>query len=272
MRGNSTAPGPGEKGSKLWMQAIVNPDQEILQRKLLKGKLDIDPKKLEETLKEYKREIQEKLNFDDGAWISPLASEDYREYKLNQIAHKNIREKVLGIEKNDDLYGTIFKFWPSQQPVWDAIAKSKSKNTLFVFEAKAYTKEAKKECGSESKDNVKKIEKAMFEAYKYYIKSKSEELETWEGTKIREIWTKKYYQLGNRLTFLYNMNIKLKNIETILVLLNVVDDKTNKPTSEDKWKQFYKIAFKEMIGCSQPPDNVKVLLVNGSKGIELLWN
>ena len=45
-----------------------------------------------------------------------------------------------------------------------------------------------------------------------------------------------------------------------------------KPVWEDKWQKYYNDAFKEMIGCPKPPKNVKVLLVNGSKGIELLWN
>ena len=270
MSGNSTAPGPGEKGSKLWMQAIVNPDQEILQRKLLKGKLDIYPKKLEE----YKRGIQGKLNFDDGAWISPLASEDYREYKLNQIAHRNIRETVLGIDKKTDLYKTLFKFWPSQQPVWDAMAIHENKaggKQLFLFEAKAYREEAKTKCGSKSKENIALIEKSMLSAYNYYT-NKSYTVETW---KEKDIWMNTYYQLGNRLTFIYYINEKLKNIQTTLVLLNVVNDKTFKSVREDGWKgwkEYYETAFEKMIGCPKPPKNVKVLLVNGSKGLELLWN
>ena len=263
MSRNSTAAGVGEKGSKLWMQAIVNPDEVDLLSKL---KIDSD------TLNMYKDGIQEKLGFDTKEWISPIADDNYCEYKLNQNKHKNIRETVLELDKKTDLYKTLFKFWPSQQPVWDAMAIHENKagcKQLFLFEAKAYREEAKTKCGSKSKENIALIEKSMLSAYNYYT-NKSYTVETW---KEKDIWMNTYYQLGNRLTFLYYMNEKLKNIQTTLVLLNVVKDKTFNPVpKEDDWKEYYEKAFKKMIGCPKPPKNVKVLLVNGSKGIELLWN
>jgi len=294
---NSRADGPGEKGSKLWMQAIVNPDEKDLLSKL-NSKMEIDSK----ILNAYKKEIQEKLCLDGGGWkwVSPLVNDEkiYHEYQLNE--QNDIIKEFLGVDNSN-----IFSFWTSQHPVWDAIALSENKTEkkMFLFEAKAYTKEAEKPCGSkllynkkyedvniiiddilfkkntyndeiETKydsrggKNIKAIIHALFEAYSYYTDEKNKSV----LMKAMTLWITKYYQLGNRLTFLYNMNKNLKNIQTTLVLLNVVNDKTNIPTPEKAWKTYYATVFEELIGCSQPPNNVKVLLVNGSKGIELLWN
>ena len=79
-------------------------------------------------------------------------------------------------------------------------------------------------------------------------------------------WTDKYYQLGNRFTFLQEMNqIKFPKIErTNLILLNITDDKTYIPTSKENWQKHYEEVFEEMTGNKNPPTDVKILYFSGA--------
>lgn len=75
-------------------------------------------------------------------------------------------------------------------------------------------------------------------------------------------WIDKYYQLGNRLTFLVKLREQGYNVK--LVLLNIVDDPTHISTSHDAWKKHYEEVFQIMIGRADYPDNV--IMVNFNVG------
>ena len=81
------------------------------------------------------------------------------------------------------------------------------------------------------------------------------------------LWSDGYYQLGNRLTFLYELNkkvnikhYKIKKVE--LVLLNVVNDSTFIKTEKQEWEQHYKDVFNKMIGDEGVPDKVRLVYFN----------
>lgn len=263
---NTTADGLAEKGSKRWMQKIANPTSTDFVR-------DTDYMQLQA----YKKCLEYELSNSEGEleWVSPRLNENYHEYRLNEINHgyelneikrKNIRREIL--ELDDTNFKTYFKFWPSKgHPVWDAIALSADKTELFLFEAKAHIKEMETKCGSKSTENRNIIEKAMFEACKYFSVDSVD-----VNRAVKDIWMEKYYQLGNRLTFLYYMNNYGKNRDIVLpkikkitlVLLNIVNDKYGKTGITD-WENYYSMVFQEMTGYNIPPQDVKIL-----KDVEVL--
>lgn len=202
----------GKKGSKFWIQTIINSDMKI--------------------------ELERQVGIGTINWISPLAKDSYAEYKLNQ---KNIID-VLGIPK------TFYSFWPSKQPQWDAIGMTE--NTIVLVEAKAHLKELKSSLSATSEESIRLICETMGKVFdESYINGDFEK------------WKKDYYQLGNRLTFLKIMNefVNKDGKQVKLVLLNIVNDPTYIPTSEEEWNNSYDDIFMEMTGSSVIPKNVKVV-------------
>ena len=253
MANNKTSDGLGEKGSKLWMQKIVNPC--ILKSNEEHNKLINKEKWLKE------------LN-----WKSPLTEANYHEYRLNehtQINNRlNIKKELFNLSNKE--FDKLFSFWPSRgNPVWDAIALSKDGKELYLFEAKAHTGETKTKCKAKEKsENENLIIKSMYKAYKNYSVLKDMSLDDWKKSKQLTHWKDEYYQLANRLTFLYHLNEEIleKSQSEIkhctLVLLNIVNDEGYKSTNADKWKKHYEDVFEKMIGSKTPPKEVKLIYID----------
>lgn len=222
---SNASKGKAIKGSKFWMQTVVNSN------------------------------LQSELNSLIGAdltWLSPLKDE-YLEYKLNQ---EDICKEVLGVEGEQKK--KIFSFWPGNQPQWDGIALSKDKKTLYLVEAKAHLSELDSKLSASSNTSVKLIKDSMKEVFqKHYSSGKF------------EMWIDRYYQLGNRLTFLNKLNdvYDITGIKVKLVLLNFVEDYTYKLTTEDEWKEHYKKVFYNMTGNENPPEDVIVINFLVRKGM-----
>lgn len=220
---SNTSKGRAIKGSKFWIQTVVN--------------------------SKLQRELNSAIGH-DLTWLSPLKDE-YLEYKLNQ---ENICKEVIGVEGEQKK--KIFSFWPGNQPQWDGIALSKDKKTLYLVEAKAHLSELNSKLSASSDTSVKLIKDSMKEVFQNYYPNGN-----------FKMWTDKYYQLGNRLTFLHKLNdvSDITGIKVKLVLLNFVEDYTYKPTTEDEWKEHYKRVFCDMTGNEDPPEDVIVInfLVRG---------
>ncbi len=60
-------------------------------------------------------------------FLSPLASEDFKEYRLNELKNEL---KLSGIK-----WGFNDVEWPRKQPVWDGIAIRADGKTLYLIEA-----------------------------------------------------------------------------------------------------------------------------------------
>ena len=123
------------------------------------------------------------------------------------------------------------------------------RKTLYLVEAKAHLKELKSNisAGEESKCLITKTMKEIFD--KKYSKGNFNK------------WLNGYYQLGNRITFLEELNkISHKTgLKVRLVLLNFVDDYTYIPTSEEEWKEHYESVFMEMLGKKDVPDDTLII-------------
>lgn len=224
---SNTANSAAAKGSKFWMQKIVNE-------------------------KFFTIQVEEILAEKNLVWISPLESESYKEYQLKE---QKIFSNVLGLTKDE--FRKKFSFWASNQPHWDAIATSADGKILYLFEAKAHLKELESKIRAGDKSSIEKITRSMFEVFK--------EISALDESKFF-LWKEKYYQLGNRLTFLQKMNQTHfpKIQKTALVLLNIVNDETYIATSKEDWARHYEKVFEEMTGKNFPPPSTKIIYVFGN--------
>jgi len=226
---SNTSKGAAEHdyGSKYWIQKIVN-DSELC--------------------KQLNRAIsgQEKLR-----WVSPLKFDDYAEYKLNQ---EIVLDNIGIIDK--DVSREVFSFWPVQQPQWDGIAVSNDNMDYYLIEAKAHTEEVRTKM-STTKDGAS--EKAK-ENEALIISSMKAAFDVLADGGDFENWKSKYYQLGNRLTFMHYLNnckfLEKKRFH--IVLLNFANDKHFKNTAQ-MWEEDYSRIWNEMLGKARIPDRVKVI-------------
>lgn len=224
-RGNknmsNTSNGPAAKGSKYWMQKIVN--NNIALNNITNNC----------------------LNF---IWLSPLKANNYKELKTPKIFFNGeyLRMKLMKCWNNQ-------KFWPSNHPSWDAVGiktKPDKTQTLYLFEAKGHINETKSKCTAKDPDSIKTIKNSL--EYTHDLINKNHNYD-------ENVWLDQYYQLGNRLATLEYL--KEKGIDVILVLLNIVDDATHIRTSEDDWKKHYEKVFYKMIGNKTPPINVIMIYI-----------
>ena len=224
---SNTSNSEAEKGSKFWMQKIVNENS-------------------------FKARLEEFLGEKFLNFFCPLQAEDYKEYQLKDP--KMISE-VLGLSREG--FRERFSFWPTNQPHWDSIALSADGKILYLFEAKAHPKEIFSKISAVNLNSIEKITNSMREVF--------EEISC-ADEKNFAAWMNKYYQLGNRFTFLQFMNRmtfpKIKR--TVLVLLNITDDKTYIATSKTDWIRHYEEIFQEMLGQKIPPSNLEIIYFPGN--------
>lgn len=205
---SNTSKGRGSKGSKFWMQTLVNLDNGNALSKAIQT---------------------EDNSIGDIRWLSPLKNDSYGELKTKQIS---------GLEKAD------FSFWPDIGPWWDGVGID-DKGCILLVEAKGHVAETKTKCAASSETSRTMIKQSMQEAHDSLTNSHNYD---------EDSWLNKYYQLGNRLTFLVKLREQGYNVK--LVLLNIVDDPTHIATSLEAWKRHYDEVFQIMIGRAKCPNNV----------------
>ncbi|QLY81241.1 hypothetical protein [Clostridium intestinale] len=216
---SNTSKGPATKGSKFWMQYIVNSN------------------------------LKNNLNNHIGCnlqWLSPLKGKnnDYLEYELRQ----NYICNTIGI--NDSEKNEIFSFWPNRQPQWDGIALSQDGRTIYLVEAKAHLSELKSKISASSETSRSLIVSSMREVFELYYPGGKFSL--WRNGYYQLANRLTFlHKLNERL--------KVKNLEVKLLLLNFVGDYTYKPTDFIEWETHYNEVFKDMIGVESTPENVIVI-------------
>jgi hypothetical protein len=191
------------RGSKLCMQISVNNTDD-----------DVDPRTGRVVRKSRKHLLDDKIGLGSIKWLSPLTSESYKEYKLEEISQKY---PELNLERLDWKRLGIIK---SQ---WDAIGVSPD-GTLIIVEAKAHTRELEKtRCGASEK-NKQKISALVSQVM---------------GD--NPVWMDGFYQTANRYVYL---DALLKaGIKARLVYLYFINDVSYRPESEEAWNQFFKTKF-----------------------------
>ncbi|WP_157049443.1 HD domain-containing protein [Selenomonas sp. oral taxon 138] len=219
---SNLTPGSAEKGSRLWMQRLV------------------DAPRFPLLAQECTAQIGEEVE-----WIAPLPKNNFKEYKLNQ--NEAMSSLFPGADKMN-----IFDFWPKNQPQWDGIAIGRNSGTLYLVEAKSYRQEAE---GQKSKAKDPKSINQINETLK-----KNHAVHFPQGNFT--LWTEGHYQLANRLTFLYEIQARCvpQFFPSVrLILLNFVGDPTMKKTTREEWESYYSNVFEEMLGTAQTPQGVLLL-------------
>lgn len=161
-------------------------------------------------------------------WMSPLEKPD----KLGKEEFYEYRDdflEVLELKKDNlsDAKEKLKEFWPKNGPQWDGLAVVNGidgQKGLLLVEAKAHIDETKSDLKAVSEESINKIKNAIA------VTQDCCGIETTE-------WTKHYYQLGNRIAFLYFMN-EVLHIPTWFVLINFTEGDYKK-TSIEKWLEHY---------------------------------
>ncbi|WP_203289447.1 hypothetical protein [Metabacillus sp. cB07] len=207
-----TQEGKGLKGSKFLFQQLVNDKQASLNYAILSSS---------PSLMGF---IKHKDSFQ---WKSPL----------KELAYKEFRNELLELEDSWTINKDLLKeYWPAMGPQWDGIAIVEGKDGkkgLLLVEAKAHIKEMRSQIQAKGESRLL-IEKTINEVKNYF--HSSEPLDT---------WINQYYQLSNRLAFLYILNQKME-IPAWLVLTNFVDDQSHISTSLESWMGHYIEVFDQM--------------------------
>lgn len=208
--------GLADKGSRLYLQQYMINAKDKLSEMILAA----SPSLL--SFIENKNKIE---------WKSPLEKSekgDFYEYRddflevlgLNNKEYLKIKENLRG-------------FWPKNGPQWDGLALVNGineQNGFLLVEAKAHLYETKSDLKASSDSRIL-IENSLKIAQNHY------------GIDGYD-WTKQYYQLGNRIAFLYFMNEVLL-IPTWLVLVNFTDGEY-KTTSIGQWLTHYHKVYGQM--------------------------
>ncbi|WP_353625503.1 hypothetical protein [Robertmurraya yapensis (ex Hitch et al 2024)] len=222
------------KGSRFLLQNYVNNNQGKLNELILMS----SPSLLSFIDKELTIE-----------WKSPLKRSGYREYR-NEFLDLEDQWKGKGIQ--------LEKYWPKIGPQWDGIAVVKGKNGnfgLLLVEAKAHLKELRSKIQAKDVDSIVLIENTI-----------SEVKTSVESNAPIEVWLEQYYQLSNRLTYLYLMNNKM-GIPTWLLLVNFVDDVAYIPTTTSEWILHYQDVYTRMdiSSSSELFNHIISIYPNGNK-------
>lgn len=201
------------KGSQYQLQRLVNERADELTESILSASHSL-------------LMFSEKLE-----WVSPLAQQKYKEYQDDFL------ELLLEGAELEMARRKLRQFWPSRGPVWDGIGivhGANSKRGLVLLEAKAHVGETKSALRAKSLDSREKITSRIVEVKAEFGSSSAV-----------EVWTNRYYQMANRLCFLYFLNEQL-GIPTWLVLCNFVNAESHKPTSLKGWLQHQKLMWHEL--------------------------
>lgn len=188
-----------ERGSQKWLQVAVNEKSDYLNGA-----------------------IRETMSLPSGAnivWLSPLAAEDYAEYRDEAFV------KRLGLKLDRR---PLASFWPRRGPVWDGLALTSEGDVLLV-EAKAHIPEMVSPASQASPGSLALIVDAL-EATRASIAPRS--TANWSGT---------FYQYTNRLAHLHLLRT-LNDIRAHMVFLYFVGDAdVGGPASKAEWEGAIKV-------------------------------
>lgn len=125
----------------------------------------------------------------DGlCWLAPLQDAGYRE----------VRDELWRVADLPSPTPQQDRFWPRRGPVWDAVAAAPGARGpgVVLVEAKSHEAELR---GSGS---------VAGESSLYLINNSLSETKSYLGVPEEADWTGRYYQLANRLAFLYYLRVR----------------------------------------------------------------
>ena len=195
--------GKATKGSQYWLQVLVNEQPERLNAP-----------------------VREALGLDPAAnieWLSPLASDDYAEYRDEAFLD------LLDIRLDEV---PLDAFWPKHGPQWDALGILNGHEPLLV-EAKANLPEFISPACQASPKSLALIRKSLAAARAFFCGDAPGQVNAAEPPE----WSGTYYQYTNRLAHLYVLR-ELNGIPAHLLFVNFVNAAdVNGPTSAEGWHE-----------------------------------
>jgi len=179
MNTNRFPQGRGTKGSKKWIQDVINQHPAILDSHIRAAGC-----------------LPDRLPV---SWQSPLATDEYSEYRDAGFLER------LDLSLHKD---SLRQFWPSRGPQWDALGVQKDlpRPRYYVVEAKANIPEIVSTCQAEDPDSVRLIESSLDRARTHF------------GAPRNPVWLQGFYQYANRLAHLYFLR-EIAKVDAILVLV-----------------------------------------------------
>ena len=191
----------GTRGSLKWIQALVNQRTDLLDRQVRES-CGLKPDEAIE-------------------WVSPLADDEYAEYRDASFLRR------LGVELG---HRPLREFWPRRGPQWDALGRT-DKGTVFLVEAKANVPElVSPASGAKSPASISLIDDSMKEV------QRSLRVDTGID------WSGKLYQYANRIAHLYLLR-ELNRTPTYLLFIYFVGDKgVDGPQTAGEWKAAIEVA------------------------------
>ena len=216
----------------------------------LNGSLTKEPKGSQLHLRTYVNTFSEELNeeiishspsllaFISGEqiidWKSPLVHENYKEYQDDFL--KFYYDDAISLQESNQL---LREFWPKNGPVWDGIGivKGTKQKGLILVEAKAHIRETSSKIRATSEQSISLITQTISDTKKQFA--------TRESNTPLTPWLNGYYQLANRLAYLYLLNQKLQ-IPTWLIQVHFIEDRTHINTSKKQWIAHYQKVFKTL--------------------------
>lgn len=204
--------GKGQKGSKRRLQEWV----------------ELQPALLGEHLREKCPSLDAFMT-GSPKWLSPLRPSLYRELQDDLW-------RIAGLEGNTPQQAA---FWPNAGPVWDAVAlvPGHDRDGVLLVEAKSHDGEFKSDaCGATNPRSRQLIEDSLADL--------CGEL----GDDPEISWMQTYYQLANRLAFLWHM--REREIPTWLAWIYFVGDRFQSgraevvgPKDEAGWQPLIEMAY-----------------------------
>jgi len=152
-------------------------------------------------------------------WLSPVAAEDYVEYRDQAFVKK------LGLSLK---HRPLLEFWPRRGPVWDGLARTSTGEVLLI-EAKAHIAEMISPASEASPPSLKLIEKGLAETRAALARRSTV---SWSGT---------FYQYTNRLAHLYFLRTLNREKARLVFLYFVGATDVTGPTSRAEWEGAIKV-------------------------------
>ena len=183
----------GQKGSLKWIQRLINHYPELLNE-----------------------EIRTKLSLPKShhiEWLSPLASDDYAEYRDQDFL--NLLDVTTPKTQLKD-------FWPRGGPQWDALGKAED-GSVFSVEAKSHIPEILSHLGAKSLVSREMIHESLNRTKKYL------------NVGGQHDWTSPFYQYANRIAHLYFLR-EMNAVPAFVIFVYFINDDTmSGPKSREQW-------------------------------------